>query len=564
MTPSHRTSALIAGLTLLLFGLLTSGCATKQQQAFKLSFLPSTPVPVEPSFEAPPQFAINLYSNESPDLVQRALASASRQTEVNSRVAKARQHVEAGKHFYQLNDVDAARREFDAALDVLLSAPETIPDRPRLESELDQIADTIYRFDLEGLGAAASEQVDVVYDKSPIDSILDMTFPTDPNLRPKVKEEIEATVSQLPLQENDAVLGYVHYFSTERGRKVLVNGLRRSGRYRPLVQRILDDEGVPQELIYLAQVESGFLPRARSNKQAVGMWQFVQFRGRQYGLMQSPGTDDRLDPEKATRAAARHLHDLYAMFGDWYLAMAAYNCGPGCVERAVERTGYADFWELRRLNVLPHETANYVPVILALTIMAKNPRDYDLENLDTDRPMEYETLDLDTPTSLALVADAADHPVSEIQDLNPALFKSAAPQGYQLRVPKGTLANVMSTLNLVPANHRADWRIHRVVAGETLAEIAHRYSTPISALTSANQRANLDTPEAGDLLVVPAAARPSRVLAVRSAVVASSRGKQSRRALAARRTPANTPARKVHASSYHTASLAPKHHTTAN
>jgi len=566
MNPSHRSQACLAGLTILL-ALLTSSCATKQP-AFKLSFLPSSPVPIEPSFEAPPQFATNLYSSDSPDLVQRALASAHRQVEVDSRVAQARLHLEAGKRSYQLGDVEQARREFDEALDVLLSAPESLPDRPRLEGELDQIADTIYHYDLEGLGGAASQQ-EVVYDKSPLDSILDMTFPTDPNLRPKVKEEIEATVSQLPLQENDAVLSYVHYFSTERGRNVLIGGLRRSGRYRSLVQRILDDEGVPQELIYLAQVESGFLPRARSNKQAVGMWQFVQFRGRQYGLLQGPGTDDRLDPEKATRAAAKHLHDLYAMFGDWYLAMAAYNCGPGCVERAVERTGYADFWELRRLNALPKETANYVPLIVALTIMAKNPKDYDLENLETDRPVEYETVALDTPTSLALIADAADRPASEIQDLNPALLKSAAPAGYQLRIPKGTLGTVMMALDLVPASHRADWRIHRVVPGETLAEIAHRYSTPVSALTSANQRAGLDAPVtdapvAGDLLVVPSAARLARVSAV-----ASPRGKLSRKAsaksgLAARRTPVNTPARRAHASTYHTASLASKHHTAAN
>src|ERR1700729_1354703 len=426
MTLRHPASAPIAGFTFFL-ELLTTSCATKQQQSFKLSFLPPTPAPIEPSFEAPPRFANAFYSSDSPDLVQRALATASRQGEVDSRVSKAREHLEAGKRFYQLDDLDAARREFDAALDVLLSAPDTLPDRPRLERELDQISETIYHYDLEGLGAGAREQPEVVYDKSPIDSILDMTFPTDPNLRPKVKEEIEATVSQLPLQENDDVLSYVHYFSTERGHKVLVGGLRRSGRFRPLIQRILDDEGVPQELIYLAQVESGFLPRARSNKKAVGMWQFVQFRGQEYGLMQRPGTDDRLDPEKATRAAAHHLHDLYAMFGDWYLAMAAYNCGPGCVQRAVERTGYADFWELRRLNVLPKETANYVPVIVALTIMAKNPKDYDLENLETDRPMEYETVDMETPTSLALVADAADRPISEIQDLNPALLKSVAP-----------------------------------------------------------------------------------------------------------------------------------------
>jgi membrane-bound lytic murein transglycosylase D len=559
MTPSHRSSALAAAFTIAA-ALLSSGCAARPQ-AFKLSFLPNIPIRIEPSFEEPPRLASNFYSNDSPDLVQRALAAAPRQAEVESLLAKARMYVEAGKRLYQQGDTDGARREFDSAVDVLLGAPDNLPDRPRIETELDQIADTIYRYDLEGLSGASSQIPEVVYDKSPLDGILDMTFPTDPNLRPKVKEEIEATVSQLPLQENDAVLGYVHYFSTDRGHKVLVGGLRRSGRYRPLVQRILDNEGVPEELIYLAQVESGFLPRARSNKKAVGMWQFVQFRGRQYGLMQGPGTDDRLDPEKATRAAAHHLHDLYAMFGDWYLAMAAYNCGPGCVQRAVERTGYADFWELRRLNVLPRETANYVPLIVALTIMSKNPKDYDLNNLEFDQPVEYETMDMETPTSLALVAEAADRPVSEIQDLNPALLKVTAPAGYQLRVPKGTLPTVMMALDLVPANHRADWRVHRVMAGETLADIAHRYATSMAALTSANQRPTAQAPEPGDLVVVPASS-VSRVAAGRPAVV--SRGKQAGRAVVAHRTPVTKPAHRVHANAYHTASLTSKHRSTAN
>ncbi len=549
MTPSHRSPALAAALTIAA-ALLASSCAARPQ-AFKLSFLPSTPLRFEPSFEQPPSLSSGLYSNETPDLVQRALAAAPRQAEAESILAKARMYLEAGKRLYQQGDSDAARVQFDLAMDVLLSAPDNLPDRPRLETALDQIADTIYRYDLEGLGGASSQLPAVVYDKSPLDGILDMTFPTDPNLRPKVKEEIEATVSQLPLQENDAVLGYVHYFSTDRGHKVLVGGLRRSGRFRPLIQRILDDEGVPEELIYLAQVESGFLPRARSNKKAVGMWQFVQFRGREYGLMQGPGTDDRLDPEKATRAAAHHLHDLYAMFGDWYLAMAAYNCGPGCVQHAVERTGYADFWELRRLNVLPKETSNYVPLIVALTIMAKNPKDYDLQNLEFDQPVEYETMDLETPTSLALVADGADRPVSEIQDLNPALLKLTAPAGYQLRVPKGTLPTIMTALDLVPANHRADWRIHRAVAGETLAAIAHRYSTSVPSLTAANQGATASAPEAGDLVVVPASASVSRVAARKPAV-------------AAHRTPVAKPAHRAHASAYHTASLASKHRPTAN
>jgi hypothetical protein len=169
-------------------------------------------------------------------------------------------------------------------------------------------------------------------------------------------------------------------------------------------------------------------------------------------------------------------------------------------------------------------------------------------------------MDVDTPTSLTLIADASDRPVSEIQDLNPALLKSSAPSGYQLRIPKGTLGTVRMALDLVPANHRADWRIHRVVPGETLEEIAHRYATPVSALTSANQQAAVTAPVAGNLLVVPSAARLSRV----ASAVSSSHGKLYRTALAARRTPVNTPARRVHAGSYHTAGLATKHRAAMN
>ena len=456
--------------------------------------------------EQPPRIIASQLADESPDLVRRAFATPPRAAEVDGLIAGAEDHFQTGKRLYIQGDISGARREFDRSLDVLLAAPENLPDRARLERKLDQLSESIYRYDLEGLGAQAAH-AEVIYDKSPLDSILEMTFSSDPNLRPKVKEEIDATVSQLPLEENDAVLGYIHYFSTDRGRKILMGGLKRSGRYRTLVQRILDNEGLPEELIYLAQIESGFLPRARSNKSAVGMWQFVQFRGRQYGLLQTPVSDDRLDPEKATRAAARHLHDLYATFGDWYLAMAAYNCGPGCVERAVERTGFADFWELRNRNVLPRETANYVPAIVALTIMAKNPRDYDLENLDFDQPVEYDTTDLETASSLALLSDASGHPVSEIQELNPSLLKNVAPAGYELRIPKGTSAAILAALDCVPPNRRAQWRIHRVAPGETLAEIAHHYSTPLASISAVNQK--LQTPEAGDLLAIPVGHAPA-------------------------------------------------------
>ena len=556
MTPSHRSSWLAAVIGSFALVMLLNGCASTKPQAFRLSFLPATPQPVTVTYELPPNLAPLHYGNESPELIQRALANTPRASEADGLIVRADDLFQSGKRLYQQGDIAGARRDFDRSLDVLLSAPDNIADRQRLERKLDQLSDSIYRYDLEGLGSRSTQQ-EVVYDKAPLDSILEMTFPSDPRLRPKVKEEIDATVSQLPLEENDAILSYIHYFSTDRGHKVLVGGLRRSGRYRPLVQRILDDEGVPRELIYLAQIESGFLPRARSNKSAVGMWQFVQFRGRQYGLLQSPGTDDRLDPEKATRAAAKHLHDLYAEFGDWYLAMAAYNCGPGCVERAVERTGFADFWELRNRNVLPRETANYVPAILALTIMAKNPKDYDLENLDFDQPVEYDSIHLDTPASLALVSDASAHALSEIQELNPALLKPLAPAGYELRIPKGTSAQTLAALDAVPASHRAQWRIHKVAGGETLPEIAHRYSTPLASIAAVNPR--VEVPQAGDLLVIPVgrASEP-----VRRQVASSTHRAGTRRAAA--RAAAEEPASK-RATTFKTASLTPaKHRASAD
>jgi membrane-bound lytic murein transglycosylase D len=560
MTPSHRSWFLAAIVITLPLAVVLTGCISGKPQAFRLSFLPSTPVPMEVAFEEPPPLPSGLYSNDTPDLIQRALTTMPHAPEVDGAIVRAEDRMEAGRKLYQQGDLAGARREFDAAVDILLSTPDNLPDRQKLERRLDQMADRIYRYDLDRLGSGETQQ-EVVYDKPPLGGILEMTFPTDPNLRPKVKEEIEATVSQLPLEENDAVLSYIHYFSTERGRKTLMAGLRHAGRYRALIQRILDDEGVPQELIYLAQVESGFLPRARSYKKAVGMWQFVQFRGRQYGLNQTATTDDRMDPERATRAAARHLHDLYVTFGDWYLAMAAYNCGPGCVDHAVQHTGFADFWELRDRNALPRDTKNYVPLILAVTIMAKNPKDYNLEDVDYDPPVEYDTISVDSPTSLSLIADATERPLTEIQELNPALMKPVAPGGYQVRVPKGASSSVLMALDIIPAEHRANWRIHRVTNGETLADIAKHYATPLTAISTANQGMNA-LPEAGDLLVIPASYRAEHTAT--KAVKTAPHHKTSRPVAQAHRRVAAAPSPQTAGSSYKTVSLAVKNPAPAN
>jgi membrane-bound lytic murein transglycosylase D len=319
-----------------------------------------------------------------------------------------------------------------------------------------------------------------------------------------VTEELHATNSALPLVMNDAVLGYINYFNG-RGRATMVMGIQRAGKYKAMIKKVLAEEGVPEELIYLAQAESGFLPRAVSYAAAGGMWQFIQSRGNEYGLVQSAYADDRYDPEKATRAAARHLHDLYNEFGDWYLAIAAYNCGPGGVERAIERTGYADFWELRSRGALPAETKNYVPIILAMTIIGKNAKEYGLDDVTPESPVEYETVEISAPTNLALVADLTDSPVSYLIELNPALLRNTAPAGYSLRVPKSTATALIAGLDSIPADRRAAWRMHRVETGETLAAIARRYGATPASIVSANHMLATDQPTPGDRLIIPAA-----------------------------------------------------------
>jgi len=308
------------------------------------------------------------------------------------------------------------------AVDVLLNVPENVPDHSLFERKAEEIIRQIHKYDLESLGAGQSPE-GLFFTESPRDDLLDMTFPVDPRLKGRVLESIRASSSELPLEVNDAVLSYINYFSSPRGQRIFSYGWKRAGRYRPMIERVFREEGLPSELIHLAQAESGFMPRALSVKACAGMWQFGRQTGGLYGLEATKLLDDRLDPEKSTRAAARHLRDLYQHFGDWYLAMAGYNCGPLCPERAVQRTGYADFWELCRRNALPKETKNYVPAILAMAIIAKNPSEFGLPAIDQDPALSFDSVHLTAPTSLALLADAADAPVSDLRDLNLSTVK---------------------------------------------------------------------------------------------------------------------------------------------
>jgi len=413
----------------------------------------------------------------------------------------------AGQTSYNTGHLEQAKGSFDRAFNLLLSYPAGVRSDERLEDEFDKIVEAVNNIEMAALqqGDGFTQQA---AEPAPIDIANETTFPVDPNIKAKAEVEVRNTKSDLPIVMNDYVASYINFYST-RGRGYMERALTRAGRYEPMIRRILSEEGVPQDLIYLAEAESGFYPVALSRAGARGMWQFMASRGSGYGLERNWWVDERQDPEKSTRAAARHLKDLYNQFGDWYLAMAAYNSGPGNVQRAVQRTGYADFWELYKRNVLPGETKNYVPIILAFTIMAKNPTQYGLEHLTPDPPLAYDTVKVDYPVDLRLVAECVDTPLNSLQDLNPALLRMTTPKdsSYDLRLPAGTAEKYQQTITGIPRDKRVWWRYHKVAPGESLSEIAKQFRTTSSAIAEVNSIAEDDEVHAGDRLIIPVTPR---------------------------------------------------------
>jgi membrane-bound lytic murein transglycosylase D len=420
-------------------------------------------------------------------------------------IAQVEKEYQAGQANYQAGHLEAAKENFDRAFNRLLESPFDVGSDERLQKEFDHLLDGVNGLEMQALqqGDGFTEQKS---EPAPIDEANEVTYPVDPTIKAKAEAEVKETHSDLPLMMTDPVAGYINYFST-RGRGTLERALARSGRYDEMIRRILKEEGVPQDLIYLAQAESGFHPLALSRAGARGMWQFMGSRAKGYGLERDWWVDDRQDPEKATRAAARHLRDLYNQFGDWYLAMAAYNSGPGTVQSAVKRTGYADFWQLYKRNVLPKETRNYVPIIIAVTIMAKNPQQYGLEDVVAEKPEPYDRVEIDYPVDLRLVAECVDASASTLQELNPSLLRLTTPknQEFELHLPEGSKDHYLTAIRAIPPDMRVWWRYHSVAPGDTLASVAHAYRSSPKAIAEANGLGVDEKLTAESKLIIPVA-----------------------------------------------------------
>jgi len=309
-----------------------------------------------------------------------------------------------------------------------------------------------------------------------------------------------------PVVVNDKVLAFVKSYTTKLKPGIKAS-LERSGMYIDRFKQIFREEGVPEDLAYLPIIESGFKIHALSRAKAKGLWQFIRSTARLEGLKVDWWVDERCEPDKSARAAAKHLKKLYEHFGDWYLALAAYNAGQGKIDRAIKKAKTKDFWKIAgKRRLLRTETKNYVPAFIAALIIAKNPQKYGFTELNFKKPLEYDSVEIDSCTDLRVVAKLCGTSVGEIRKLNPHLRRLATPvkvKNFKLNIPKGKKDNFLAKFNKLPPSKRVIFRYHRIKKGETLSQIARKYSTSVSAICRANKIRNKRLIRAGKTIVIP-------------------------------------------------------------
>jgi membrane-bound lytic murein transglycosylase D len=442
-------------------------------------------------------------------------------------IARAEDHFRKGKLNLEDSKREQAREEFDRAVDSILESGFDVRASQKLQTYYLELVERIYREEVplqqpvntsSMLVAQNNQTQEPATQKAPPQiGFREQKFEPSPldKLSRLVLTESEKEVSGedlLALEQskknvnfsftlNPLIQQYINYYQGPRGRSTMENGLRRSGQYMKLARQIFAQEGVPLDVTWLGQVESAWKPRAVSWAAASGLWQFIPSTGRMYGLRQNAYIDERNSFEQATRASARHLKDLANRYnGNWELAMAAYNTGAGNIDRAIARAGSANFWMI--YPYIAQETRNYVPNILAVILIAKNPEKYGFKGIKPDSPMAYDVVQVPTATSLQLIADATDTNVDQIRSLNPELRRDVTPRGdtYNVRIPAGRAKQFASLLHRISPDKRETARVISVAPGEELQNVANRTGVSVAQLQAMNTGVDL---KSTTKLVVP-------------------------------------------------------------
>ncbi|MFL6335338.1 MAG: transglycosylase SLT domain-containing protein [Pyrinomonadaceae bacterium] len=450
---------------------------------------------------------------------------------------------DAEKHFRlgELNLKDqkrqAAREEFDKAVDTVLESGMDVRSNPRLNRYYVELVERVYRYEVpqavpnarpanggtfqtvaqvDGQQPAAPAEVGFVeqkFEPSPLDDLRTLKLDDkESNVSAddvaKLENEIKNTLD-FSFTPHPLVQGFINYYQG-RGRATMETGLRRSGQYMSMARKIFREEGVPEDVVWLGQVESAWRPTARSWAAASGLWQFIPGTGSRFGLRQTAYIDERNSFEKATRASARYLKWLHDRFGNWELAMGAYNTGEGNIDRAISRAGVRDFWSI--YPYIAQETRNYVPNILAVILIAKNPEKYGFHSVQRMTPLAYDTVSVPSATSLQLVASFSDTSLDNIRSLNPELRRDSTPPGeaYLLRVPPKRGHQVVALLKRIPPDRRNQLaRVVQATPGETWDAVASRAGVSAASLQQWNAGVDLAK---GGALIVPAGGRVVQTL----------------------------------------------------
>jgi membrane-bound lytic murein transglycosylase D len=440
---------------------------------------------------------------------------------VTTLIAQSQAHYDAGTRELQLGHLERARVEFDRAVDVLLESPYGARTDIRLREHFDRLIDRINAHEVTAL-AQGDGFSEAKTEPASIDEILTLaTSVPRPEAAASTEEAVKADLARtehdVPIPQNARVLAAVELL-TGRLRDYVQESLTRGSRYLPMIQNVFRAEGLPLDLAYIPIIESGFKTNALSKASAKGPWQFMKPTARDHGLKTDWYVDERSDPEKATIAAAKYLKTLHRMFnGDWHLVLAAYNGGLGRVQRAMKAARTEDFWTLAGSSrYLPRETREYVPLILAAIIVAKNPSQYGLM-FEAGDPLAFDTVTIPRPVDLRRVAEWTGTTIGDIQALNPELRRWTTPvkaSNYELKVPAGTGSLLNERLSTADSSELGALKWYTVRRGETLATVARKFRVRRVDLAEANNLATSSRLRADQTLLIPV--HPTTLMAART------------------------------------------------